>query len=251
MIAASNKRRQHEITDPAAERGEELTKVDMATSRTSTPSRRGNRSGNTPASAFRITTLVLGTLCIVLQMLFLAGVIGGGRSGDRITPKYADKQPIKLVSEADRSAKTKQAPRDNITPTSPTEGVFAAGKPYPREFDGAKIGTTIRSLKQIYPKGQLRSGTGKEGASFTVNLNGEPFDRIVYFMSTDPEPVVSYVTFWVAKDWADKVRRDAMLKLGWAEMEPTSSGRRFIWKSVAGVRIEIDKDLFMILPLKR
>jgi hypothetical protein len=163
---------------------------------------------------------------------------------------YADKQPIKLVSEADRVTSTKQKPRDNSASTD-VEGIFVTGKPYPREYDGAKIGTAARKLKQIYPKGQLRTGSGNEGSSFEVKLNGKPFDRVVYFFSTDAEPVVSYVTFWVSKDLADKVRRDAMLKLGWAEMEPTSAGRRFIWKSIAGVRVEIDKEMFMILPLVR
>lgn len=251
MIAVSNKRRQQEMILSETEDGGELTRVDMAASRTSTPPRRVRKAGNTPASAFRITTLVLGTLCIVLQMLFLAGVIGGGRSHDRITPKYADKQPIKLVSEADRVVSAKQKPRDNSSSSADVDSVFTTGKPYPREYDGAKIGTAARNLKQIYPKGLLRTGSGNEGSSFEVKLNGKPFDRVVYFFTTDAEPVVSYVTFWVSKDLADKVRRDAMIKLGWAEMEPTSAGRRFIWKSVAGVRVEIDKEMYMILPLGR
>lgn len=239
------------MSQSATESGGELTRVDMAASRPSIPPRRARRAGNAPASAFRISTLVLGTLCIVLQMLFLAGVIGSGRSNDRITQKYADKQPIRLVSEADNLTRTKQKPRNDSSTAADVDNVFSSGKPYPREYDAAKIGTSARNLKQIYPKGQLRSGTGNEGASFTVTLNGKPFDRVVYFLTSDPEPVVSYVTFWVSKDSADKVRRDAMLKLGGAEMEPTSSGRRFIWKSIASARVEIDKDLYMILPLVR
>lgn len=198
-----------------------------------------------PASTFRMTTLVLGAVCIVLQMLFLAGVIGGARNGDRITAKYADRQPIMLVSEVDQRQRAKSRSRESSD--ADVGAVFAAGKPYPREFDAAKIGTPARDLKLIYPKGQMRPAVGADGPTFSVPLNGRPFDRVVYFLSTDVEPVVAYITFWISKDLADKVRRDAMLKLGWAEMEMTSTGRRFIWKNVNGVRMEADKDTFMIL----